>query len=131
MYLFLGNGIPNIGGSEIMVLSPGQIILVFFIVAAFFSISFLIFSCECINHYFQKRSFIKRSGTKSKKLKKSSKKKQNKASYCTVAPSNVTKNYKILRTLYDSIHDWINSTEKNVPQIFFIPTRQKIHIGDN
>ena len=111
LYFFLGNGIPNIGGSEIMVLSPGQIILVFLIVATFFSISFLIFSCECINHYFTKKSFIKRSTTttKSKKLKKSSsssKKKQNiKASYCTVAPSNVTKNYKILRTLYDSIHD--------------------------
>ena len=108
-YFFLGNGIPNIGGSEIMVLSPGQIILVFLIVATFFSISFLIFSCECINHYFTKKYFIKRRiTTKSKKLKKSSssKKKQNiKASYCTVAPSNVTKNYKILRTLYDSIHD--------------------------
>ena len=91
-----------------MVLSPGQIILVFFIVAAFFSISFLIFSCECINYYFRKRYFIKRS-TKTIKLKKSSKKKQIKASYCTVAPSNVTKNYKILRTLYDSIHDWINT----------------------
>ena len=48
---------------------------------------------------------MKRSSTKRKKLKKSSKKKQNKAFYCTVAPSNVTKNYKILRTLYDSIHD--------------------------
>ena len=54
--IFLGNGIPNIGGSfmDTMVLTPGQIILAFFIGAGFFIITFIIFSCEFLNHHLKK-----------------------------------------------------------------------------
>ena len=53
---FLGHGIPNIGGSlmDTMVLTPGQFILAFFIGAGFFSIAFIIFSCEFLNYHVKK-----------------------------------------------------------------------------
>lgn len=41
-----GNEIPQISAVELMVLSAGQIILVFFIVACTFGCSFCIFCCE-------------------------------------------------------------------------------------
>ena len=44
-----GTGIPNPGPVEVMVLTAGQIILVFFIVAATFSMSIVAFFCELGN----------------------------------------------------------------------------------
>lgn len=66
-----GNEIPQISAVELMVLSAGQIILVFFIVACTFGCSFCIFCCELahkkVHNIRQERKLMKKSKEQGKK----------------------------------------------------------------
>ena len=50
----IGKGIPSVGAVEVMVLTAGQVILVFMIVFAVFSTSIIVFIGELVHKYLKK-----------------------------------------------------------------------------
>ena len=47
-FSFSGDKIPGIGVIEVMVLTAGQVVLIFFIILGFFAVIMMIFVCEVI-----------------------------------------------------------------------------------
>ena len=64
LILCLGNEIPTEDAVDLMVLSVGQVILIFFITGVFFSVVLLIFFCELVHHQAKSTITYKRKHTK-------------------------------------------------------------------